>query len=79
MSIPYNQALRVSRILEWKRPSEKDFRAHICRIKEYFLVRCFPEKVVNDQTDKVVFRKHPPVKKFSENGRFFWLKISFEN
>ena len=32
------------------------------------MARGYPEKVVNDQIDKVVFGKNPPVKKSSENG-----------
>ena len=59
LSIPYSQALRVSRIYSL----EKDFRAHICKMKEWFLAGAYPEKVVNDQIDKVVFGKNPPVKK----------------
>ena len=64
LSILYSQALRVSRICS----SEKDFRAHICKIKESFLAVAYPEKVVNDQKDKFVFCKNPPVNKFWENG-----------
>ena len=36
-------------------------------MKECFLARDYPEKVVNDQTDKFVFSKNPPVKKSSAN------------
>ena len=32
------------------------------------MARNYPEKVVNDQINKVVFGKNPPVKKSSENG-----------
>ena len=64
LSIPYNQALRVSRICS----PEKDFRAHICKMKKWFLARGYPEKVVNNQIDKVAFGKNPPVKKSSQNG-----------
>ena len=64
VSIPNSQALRVNRICS----SEKDFRAHICRMKEWFLARVYPEKVVNNQIDKIVFNENLPVKKFSENG-----------
>ena len=32
------------------------------------MARNYPEKVVNDQINKVVFSKNPPVKKSSENG-----------
>ena len=62
--IPYSQALRVSRICS----SEKDFRAHICNMKEWFLAGGYPEKIVNDQVEKVVFGKNPPVTKSLENG-----------
>ena len=64
MSIPYSRALRVSRICS----SDKDFEAHICRIKKWFLVGCYPEKVVNDEIEKAVFGKNPPIKKSSESG-----------
>ena len=33
--------------------------------------RGYPEKVMNDQIDKVVFGKRPPVKKSSEHGISF--------
>ena len=64
VSRPYNQVLRVSRICS----SEKDFKAHICKMKEWFLGRGYPEKILNDQIDKVVFGKNPPAKKSLENG-----------
>ena len=35
-------------------------------MKVWFLARGYPEKVVNNQTDKVVFSKNPPVKKSSK-------------
>ena len=35
-------------------------------MKVWFLGRGYPEKVVNNQADKVVFGKNPPVKKSSE-------------
>ena len=55
VSIPYSQALRVSRICS----SENDFRAHICKMKEWFLTRANPEKVVNDQIDKADLLRNP--------------------
>ena len=64
LPIPYNQALKVSRICS----PEKDFKAHICRMTGWFFAEGYPEKVVNDQIDKVVFGKNPPVKKSSETG-----------
>ena len=57
VSIPSSQALRVSRICL----SEKDFRAHTYKMKEWFLAGSYPEKNVNDQIDKVVFNKNPPI------------------
>ena len=62
VSLLYIQAVRFSRNCS----SEKDFTAHIFKIKEWFLARGYP--VVNDQIGKVVFGKNPPVKKSSENG-----------
>ena len=35
------------------------------------MARGYPEKVVNDQIDKVVFSKNPPFKKSPENGITF--------
>ena len=67
VSIPYSQALRVSRICS----PENDFKTCICRKEECFLAKRYPENVVNDQTDKIVFCKNPPVKKFSETGITF--------
>ena len=32
-------------------------------MEEWFLARDYPESVVNDQVDKVVFGKNPPVRK----------------
>ena len=37
-------------------------------MKEWFSARGYPENVVNDQIDKVVFGKNPPVKKPLKNG-----------
>ena len=72
VSISYNQALRASRICS----SEKDFRANICKMKVWFLARGHPEKVVNDQIEKVVFGKNPPFKKSSEMVFLLWLDIT---
>ena len=44
-SIPYSQALRVSRICSL----EKDFKMHVSHMKEWFLARGYPEIVVNNQ------------------------------
>ena len=52
-SIPYRQALTVSRICS----SEKDLKTQFSHTKEWFLARGYPEIVVNNQLDKVVFGK----------------------
>ena len=36
-------------------------------MKEWFLSRGYPEKVVNDQVGKIVLGKNLPVKKFAES------------
>ena len=63
-SIPYNRALRVSRIFS----SEKDFKTHVFHMKEWFLARGYPDIVVNNQIDKVVFGRDQSVKKNLESG-----------
>ena len=63
-SIPYSQALRVSRICS----SEKDFKTHVSHMKEWFLARGYSEIVVNNQIDKVVFGRDQSVKKKLEIG-----------
>ena len=65
--MPYSQLLRANRICL----SEKDFKANFCRIKKWFLVNLYPEKVVNDQIHKIVFVKNAPIKKLSESGILF--------
>ena len=62
--IPYSQALRLSRICS----SEKKFQDRVNRMKEWFLVRDYPEDVFNEQVNKVVFGDSQPNKKNSENG-----------
>ena len=52
-SKPYRQALAVSRICS----SEKDFKMQFSHTKEWLLARVYPEIVVNNQIDKVVFGK----------------------
>ena len=66
-SIPYSQALRVSRIFS----SEKDFKTHVSHMKEWFLARGYPEKVVNNQIDKAVFGRDKSVMKNMETGILF--------
>ena len=68
-SIPYSEALRVSRIFS----SEKDFKTHV---KEWFLARDYPEIVVNNQIGKVFFGRHQSVKKNLESGTRFLLSIT---
>ena len=43
-------------------------------MKEWFLARDYPEKIVNDLIDKIVFGKNPPVQKSLENGIPFLTK-----
>ena len=62
-SIPYSQALRLSRICS----SEKDFKGHVDRMKEWFLARDYPKSVVNEKINKVVFGMSQPSRKNSEN------------
>ena len=63
-SIPYSQALRVSRICS----SEKDFKTRVSHMKEWFLARSYPEIDANNQIDKVVFDRDRSVKKYLESG-----------
>ena len=63
-SIRYSQALKLSRICS----SEKDFKGHVHKMKEWFLARGYPEKVINDQINGIVFGKSQPSRKNSENG-----------
>ena len=60
-SIPYSQALRLSRIYS----SEKYFKGHVDRMKEWFLARHYPKNVANEQIDKVVFGKNRPSRKIT--------------
>ena len=63
-SIPYSQALRINRVCS----SQNDFNAHIYNLKDWFLARDYPQKVVSEQIDKVVFGKQPTRKDTSEQG-----------
>ena len=63
-SIPYSQSLRISRLCS----SQKDFSAHISNLKDWFLARDYPQKVVSKQIEKVVFGKQPFRKDTSEQG-----------
>ena len=62
--IPYRQALRISRLCS----SHNDFNAHISNLKDWFLARDYPQKVVSEQIDKVVFGKQPSCKDISGQG-----------
>ena len=48
--------------------SEKDFKTHFSRMEEWFLVKGYPEIVVNNQIGKVVFGRDQSVKKSLESG-----------
>ena len=63
-SMPYSQALRISRLYI----SQNDFSAHISNLKDWFLARDYPQKVVSEQIDKIVFGKHPTRRDTSEQG-----------
>ena len=63
----YSQALRLNRVCS----SEKDFKGHVDRMKECFLAKDYPENVVNEQINKVVFGKSQPSRNNSENGISF--------
>ena len=63
-SISYSQGLRVSRTC----PSGKDFKSHVSHMKEWFLAIGYPEIVVNDQIDKVVFGRDQSVEKNLASG-----------
>ena len=57
-SIIHGLALRVNRICSL----EKDFKTLISHMKEWFLGRGYPETVVINQIDKVVFGRDQSVK-----------------
>ena len=46
--------------------SQIDFNAHMSNLKDWSLARDYPQKVVNEQIDKVVFGKQPARKDTSE-------------
>ena len=51
--------------------SEKDFKTHISRTKEWFLARGYSEIVFNIQMDKVLFGRGQSVKTTLESGITF--------
>ena len=56
--------MRISRLCS----SQKDFSAHISNLKDWFLARDYPQKIVTEQTEKVVFGKQAFRKDTSEQG-----------
>ena len=58
--------------------SQIDFNAHISNLKDWSLARDYPQKVVNEQIDKVVFGKQPARKDTSEQRVPFYCNISSE-
>ena len=67
-SIPYNQASRINRLCS----SQNDFNADIFNLKDSFLARDYPQKVVSEQINKVVFDKQPTCKDTSQQGAPFF-------
>ena len=63
-SILYSQTLRISKLYS----SQNDFSAHISNLKDWFLARDYPLKIVCKQIDKAVFCKQPSRKDTSEQG-----------
>ena len=53
-SITFSQTLRISTLCS----SQNDFNPHISNLKDWFLVRHYPQKVASEQIDKVVFGKN---------------------
>ena len=53
--MPYSQALRISR----HRSSQNGFSPGISNLKDWILAKDYPQKVVNEQINKVVFGKQP--------------------
>ena len=56
--------MRISRLCS----SQNDFNAHISNLKDWFLTRDYPQKVVSEQIHKVVFDKQPTRKDTPEQG-----------
>ena len=64
ISIPYSQVLRVSRIYS----SKEDFKTHLSHMKEWLLARGYPELLVSNHINKVVFGRDQSVIKNLESG-----------
>ena len=62
-SIPFSQALRISRLCS-------SSNAHISNLKDWFLTKDYPQKVVSKQIDYVVFGKQTFGKDTSEKVCF---------
>ena len=58
-SITYSQALRISRLCS----SQNDFNAHISNLKDWFMARDYPQRVVSEQINKVFLESNQLVKK----------------
>ena len=56
-SIPYSQALRLSRICS----SEKDFKGHVDRMKEWFLARIIQKMWLMNKLIKLFLVRNSPV------------------
>ena len=56
--------MRISRLCS----SQNDFNGHISNLKDWFLTRDYPQKVVSEQIHKVVFDKQPTRKDTPEQG-----------
>ena len=63
-SIPFSQDLRISRPCS----SQNGFNAHTSHLKDWFLAREYPQKVVKEQIDRVVFGKQTTYEDTSEQG-----------
>ena len=56
--------MRISRLCL----SQNNFNADISNLKDWFLARDYPQKVVSEQVNKVVFGKQPTRKDTFEQG-----------
>ena len=66
-SITFSEDLGISTLCS----SQNDFNPHISNLKDWFLAGDYPQKVVSEQIDKVVFGKQPIHKDTSEQGVLF--------
>ena len=63
-SIPHSQSLRISAVCSL----QNVFNARISNLKDWFLARDYPQKVVKEQIEKVVPRKQSTCKDASEQA-----------